>query len=176
MDWKALTATVAPWIATALGGPAAGMAVRAVAAALGVDAKTTEDAQAAILGATPDQLLALKKADQDFAVQMQSLGFKNQADLEKIAADDRASARAMQLGHPSFVPAALSLAVVVGFFGELTAMMVWPDKSSDSQVLNLMLGTLGAALVQVMNYWFGSTAGSMAKSQLLAQSTPAKGA
>ena len=80
MDWQALLKTVAPWIGTAIGGPLGGMALSAAASALGVSDKTAEGLKAALAGTTPEQMLALKKADQDFALQMQALGFKSEAD------------------------------------------------------------------------------------------------
>ena len=96
MDWTGLIKIVAPWIGTALGGPLGGMAVEAAANALGVSDKTADAVKAAISGATPEQLQALKKADQDFALQMQALDFKNIADLEALAAADRKDARDLQ--------------------------------------------------------------------------------
>src|SRR4051794_24989640 len=84
---------VAPTIATAFGGPLAGQAVRWVEGALGLpQLGDKEAAAAAIANATPDQILALKKADQDFAVHLKALDI----DLERIAAGDRDSARRMQ--------------------------------------------------------------------------------
>ena len=86
MDWKDVIKTVAPWIGTALTGPLGGLAVEAAANALGLGEKTTEAIKTSLSGATPEQMLALKKADQDFALQMQALGFKQVTDLEALAA------------------------------------------------------------------------------------------
>ena len=66
MDFTTIIKTVAPWIGTALGGPLGGMAVTAAANALGLSDKTTEGLKTALSGATPEQLLALKEADQAF--------------------------------------------------------------------------------------------------------------
>ncbi|MFO0253092.1 MAG: 3TM-type holin [Betaproteobacteria bacterium] len=86
-DWKSLVATVAPTLATALGGPLAGMATKAIATAvLGRDEATEAELAQALAGATPDQLLALKKADADFAVRMKELDL----DLEKLAGQNAA--------------------------------------------------------------------------------------
>jgi hypothetical protein len=84
--------------AASLGGPFGVMAAAAVGKAIGADKppQGTEDSITNALAtamANPDQLLALKKAEQDFQVKMNEMGL----DLEKIAADDRASARAMQV-------------------------------------------------------------------------------
>lgn len=173
MDWQAIIKTVAPWIGTALAGPFGGMAAEAAAAALGLSEKTTDAIKAALSGATPEQMLALKKADQDFAVQMQALGFKQVADLEALAAGDRKDARAMQIAVRSWVPAALSLAVTVGYFAVLIGMMTSAFKVGDSQALLLMLGSLSTGWGVVMAFWFGTTADSGRKTELLAQSTPA---
>jgi len=169
MDWQSIVKTVAPWIGTALGGPLGGMAVEAAANALGVSDKTTDAVKQALAGVTPDQMLALKKADQDFALQMQSLGFKQVTDLENIAANDRKDARAMQIALRSKVPAALSFIVTVGYFGVLTGMMSKWFTVSDSQALLLMLGSLSTAWGMVMAYWFGTTADSGRKTEMLAK-------
>lgn len=111
MDWKSIVSTVAPWIGTALGGPLGGLAVSAIADALGLSENTTEAIKTAVSGASPEQMLALKKADQEFALRMQELGFKQIADLEAIAAADRKDARDMQKTARSPIPALLSVMV-----------------------------------------------------------------
>ena len=58
MDWKSVISTVAPWIGTTLGGPLGGLAITAVAEALGLSDKTEDAIKAAITGATPEHLLA----------------------------------------------------------------------------------------------------------------------
>jgi hypothetical protein len=168
MDWQAILKTVAPWIGTAVFGPLGGLAVEAASNALGLSDKTTDALKQAISGATPDQMLALKKADQDFALQMQALGFKQVADLEAIAAGDRKDARDMQKVTRSIMPAILSIVVTVGFLGLLTGMMLGVLKVSDSQALLLMLGALGAAFGAVMQFWFGTTHDSGRKTDIIA--------
>lgn len=118
-------------------------------------------------------MLALKNADQQFALQMQALGFKQVTDLEAIAAGDRKDARAMQVSKPSPVPAMLSFLVTVGYFGILVGMMTGKLVVSDSQALLIMLGSLGTAWGGVMAFWFGTTRDSSRKTELLAQSAPA---
>lgn len=168
MDWQAIIRTVAPWIGTALGGPLGGLAVDAVANALGIGEKTTEAVKNALSGVTPEQMLALKKADQEFQLQMQALGFKQLSDLEAIAAADRKDARDMQKITRSIMPAMLSVIVTGGFLGLLTGMMLGVLKVSDSQALLLMLGALGAAFGAVMQFWFGTTHDSGRKTDMMA--------
>ena len=174
MDFISILKTVSPWIATAMGGPLGGLAVEAAANALGVPEKTTDAVKQALAGVTPDQMLALKKADQEFALDMQTLGFKQITDLEVLAAGDRKDARAMQVQTRSRVPAILSIGVTLGYFAVLVGMMTKLFTVSDSQALLLMLGSLSTAWGVVIAFWFGTTADSGRKTELLAQSTPVK--
>lgn len=167
MSFADVFKTVAPWIGTALAGPLGGMAVEAAANALGVSDKTTDSIKQALSGATPEQMLALKKADQDFSLQMQALGFKQISDLEAIAAGDRKSARDMQASLRSKVPAFLSFIVTIGYFGILVGMMMKLLVVSDSQALLIMLGSLSTAWGMVMAFWFGTTADSGRKTDML---------
>jgi hypothetical protein len=73
-------ATLAPTVASMLGGPLAGTAVTALEGLFGITpaAGASVDDRAAALApavaaATPDQVLALKKADYDFQVQMATI-------------------------------------------------------------------------------------------------------
>lgn len=174
MDWQSIIKTVAPWIGTAIGGPLSGMAVEAAAKALGATEKTTDAVKQAISGVTPEQMLAIKQADNDFALQMQALGFKQVADLEALASSDRKDARSMQVSQRSRVPALLSIVVTIGYFGVLIGMMLGWLRVSDSQALLLMLGSLSTGWGVVMAFWFGTTSDSGRKTELLAQSGPVK--
>ena len=174
MDWKSIVSTVAPWIGTALGGPLGGLAVSAIADALKLSENTTEAIKTAVSGASPEQMLALKKADQEFALRMQELGFKQIADLEALAAADRKDARDMQKTARSPIPALLSVMVTFGYFGVLVGMMTGALKVSDSQALLIMLGSLGTAWGGVMAFWFGTTSGSQHKTELIAKAPAVK--
>ena len=93
MNWKNLLGSIAPTFATALGGPMAGMAVKALSGALlGHEDATEADIGLAMANASPSDLLKIKEADNAFKLEMQ----KNGIDLEKIAADDRANGRGMK--------------------------------------------------------------------------------
>lgn len=171
--------TLAPTIATVLGGPLAGGAVTALESVFGItptpDA-STDDRQstlaAAISGATPEQLAAMRKADQDYAVAMAQAGFKDTETLAGLAVQDRASARAMQISTKSWTAPFLALFVTLGFFGVLGVMMFCTLPQATHDALMLMLGSLGTAWTGVIAYYFGSSAGSDRKTELLAQSTP----
>ena len=156
---------VAPTIATALGGPLAGLAVEAVSKALGVsqdEAKSMMDEGKM----SADQIAQVKVAEIELQKQAQSLGL----DFEKLAVDDRKSARDMQSNTKSWIPGALAIFVTVGFFGILFALMMGYAQKSDE--LMIMLGSLGTAWTGIISFYFGSSAGSQRKDELLHQSTP----
>lgn len=173
MDWTKLVSTVAPWIGTALGGPLGGMAVEAAANALGLTDKTVDSVKQALAGVTPDQMLALKKADQDFALQMQALGFKNVADMESIAAGDRDSARRMQTAKPSPVPALLTCFVVGAFTATLILLLKFDVPATNRDIVVYMIGQLSGGFTSALAFWLGTTRDSGRKTELLAQSAPA---
>lgn len=173
MDWKTIIGTVAPWIGTALGGPLGGAAIGAVADALGLSDKTEASIKAALSGVTPEQMLLLKNADQAFAIKMQELGFENMEKMASLAVDNTKDARAMQSTTRSRIPAVLAVIITCGFFGILVGMLRGDLTATDNQALLIMLGALGAAWGAVVNFFFGSTAESGRKTELLAQA-PAK--
>lgn len=161
-----------PWIGAAASGnvPAlVAMAASAVGDALGADVAASGEAiAAAVAGATPEQLAALKQADNDFAVKMKQLDFSTVTELEKIAAGDRDSARRMQIELKSKTPHVIACAVVGAWIViQFTLLFVVVDSEMRDLVARL-LGTLDAALMLVLAYFFGSTAGSSRKTELLA--------
>lgn len=88
--WKDIVSAVAPVLGTAIGGPFGGLAARAISqAVLGKPDGSEKELAAAIEGASPETLAAIKKADQDFELRMQELGI----DLERVHQQDRSSAR-----------------------------------------------------------------------------------
>jgi hypothetical protein len=166
-DWKSLVRTVAPSIASVFGTPLAGMAVKAVAdAVLGPEeAKENPEKklEAALATANPELLQKIKQADQDFKLKMGQLGI----DLEKVAAEDRASARAREIAVRDRTPQILAFAYTLGYFALLFVVMFHdlPDAAHD--LLNTLIGVLSAAQVGIMTYYFGSSAGSARKTELL---------
>ena len=163
MDWTKIIATVAPWIGTALGGPLGGMAVTAAANALGLGEKTTDAIKAAITGATPEQLLALKEADQNFELQMRSLGFQNVKDMEAIAAADRDSARKMQMENKSNMPAIITSGVLSSFIGMAMALFFIPIPDPNRDQIIFMLGQLSGFTGSAIAFWLGTTRSSQTK-------------
>jgi len=165
MDWLK---QIAPTIATAFGGPLAGMAVTAISKAIGVDPDKVED-MISSNKLSAEQIAQLKVAEIELQKQAQELGLN----FEKLAVDDRKSARDMQAATRSVVPPILAAIVTVGFFGIL-GMMLTGKVDSSNPALMMMLGSLGTAWTGIIAYYFGSSAGSQAKTDLLSKAQPIK--
>ncbi|MBF0418339.1 MAG: hypothetical protein HQL86_08845 [Magnetococcales bacterium] len=170
-DWISIVQSVAPTIATALGSPLAGLGVRALSEALlGHPNGSESDVAQAVEMATPDQLLAMKKADQEFAVKMKELDI----DLEKAYLDDVADARAT-FGHDNKVFwvgivtlltfAGLVLLVLLGAFRILTDGITIEQATMTVvvAVISAIVSTAGSNAQTVINWWFGSSKTSAEK-------------
>lgn len=163
-----------PWIGAAATGniPAlVAMAAAAVGDVIGVkvDADTRSIA-AAIQGATPEQLVALKQADNDFAMKMRELGYKEVTELAKIDADDRNSARRREVdAGDSWTPRLLSAIVLIGWFVVQGYILTNTVDADMREIVMRSLGTLDMALGLVLGYYFGSSSSSRIKDAALAK-------
>ena len=166
-----------PWIVGALPIPgiAQKLALEAIGAATGKTPKDADEASDALHNATPGQLAALKAADQAFAVRMRELGIQEVADLARLTMEDRSSARAMQTqlrGWTMPVLTFLIVIVTVSAEGWVLIHGLPRDMTPDAIVIvGRILGTLDAALMMVLGFHFGSSAGSDKKNALIEKLT-----
>jgi hypothetical protein len=163
--------------AAAIGGPFGVMAASVAGKAIGAD-KTPDpsvDSIANVIATAmtdPVQRAALLKAEQDFQAQMAELGYKHAEEMEQTAAADRANARQREISLKDRIPAVLALVVTFGFFGVLAYMLFRSIPPSGHDSMLLMLGSLSTAWTAIVAYYFGSSAGSDRKTELLAQAPP----
>ena len=160
MDWLK---QIAPTIATAMGGPLAGMAVSAISKAIGVDPDKVGDLISSNK-LSADQIAQVKIAEIELQKQAQELGLN----FEKLEVEDRMSARDMQSRTRSLMPPILAGAVTIGFFS-IMVMMFFNKIDSGNPAILMMLGSLGTAWTGIIAYYFGSSAGSADKTALLSK-------
>lgn len=168
-----LLGTLAPTIASVIGGPLAGSAVGALVKALGMpDGSTPDQVEETILKTSdPATYAAIKKADQDYAIQLQQLGI----DAQKVAEQDRASAREREVAVKDKTPRNLAYLIVGGFFTfSGFGVLIYFKESLDANKLALLSAFIGTVLgylvgesKQVIAYYFGSSVGSDKKTDLL---------
>jgi hypothetical protein len=160
VQWKGVVQAVAPALATALGGPLAGAAVVAIGRALGQEAPTEESVSEALATAGPEVLVKLRQADQEFALSMRQADIR----VEEVHAGDRDSARQREAKTgDSATPRALALVVIVAWVVIQYILLTTVVDPSMRELVARVLGTLDAAVMAVLFYYFGSSAGSKAK-------------
>lgn len=128
----------------------------------------------AVNAATPDQLAEYKKIDDDFAVKMQQMGFADKEQLAQITAQDRDSARKMQSATGSRMPGVLAVLAVAAVLVCVGLISVYPTQPSGHDALLMLLGALIAAYKDVYGFFFGSSAGSAEKNEILSQAIQSK--
>jgi|TARA_R110001599_G_scaffold97534_1_gene251504 hypothetical protein len=147
---KGLIGAVAPTIGTALGGPMGGMAANMIADVLGVP-NTPKAIEKAIQEATPEQMLELKKAEQDFELQMKELD----VDVFKLETADIQDARGKF--SKDWTARIMGVAVVGGFMGYIFLVTLQPPEQNSEALINLVLGYLGGLASAVISFYFGAS-------------------
>ena len=147
---KGLIGAVAPTIGTALGGPMGGMAANMIADVLGVP-NTPKAIEKAIQEATPEQMLELKKAEQDFELQMKELD----VDVFKLETADIQDARGKF--SKDWTARIMGIAVVGGFMGYIFLVTLQPPEQNSEALINLVLGYLGGLASAVISFYFGAS-------------------
>lgn len=186
--------TLAPTIATAVGTPLLGGAVSALEGVFGLTPTPNASMQArqdavatAVQGATPEQLAAIRKADQDYAARMADAGFKDKEAIASMqlqetqayvsdTADARhtnaASFRVFVLGCVILATFAVVMgAALYGSYSLLVGNMPIANAAMIGMVggfVGTIIGYTAANAQQVVSFNFGSSRGSDVKSEQMA--------
>lgn len=166
MDWKGIVKTIAPVLGTALGGPLGGAATKFLTGKLlGDEDASEQDLADFVNGASPEQLLHIKQLDQQFEKDMRALD----VDVMKLDQADRASART--LAQNDMRPHIVISAIYTIMYGLVLYMLLDGKVDVPADQMGLVMAVVGiltAAQTQILNFWFGSSAGSKAKSVQMA--------
>lgn len=154
-----------PEVVKALGGEKAEEAAHKVIGAIkDVTGESEQDKAVESVLANPEAGLKLQELLSTERVRFAELAVREQ----EIAAGDRDSARKREAEVKDKTPAILAYLVTFGFFGVL-AFLLWNGKPpAGGDALLVMLGALGTAWGSVVQYFYGSSAGSARKDTLLA--------
>ena len=153
--------SLAPTVATALGGPFAGTAVSALETALGVTGK--DNVEKAVLAGNPDALAKVQVAEDSLKATLASL----KIEAEQLQYADVDSARKREEVLKDWTPTVLATAITIGFFSLLAALMAITIPARNEPVAYALVGALGAGFNQILSYYFGSSKGSADKTQSL---------
>lgn len=173
MDWKSIIGTLAPTVASALGGPLAGAAVTAIGELLGISEPTQDKIKVAIENGslTGEQVSAIRQLELKLKGEEEERGFRY-AELEF---KDRDSARArdsdiVKAGKRNMradVMFVLAVAVICAL-----VWMIWKDQSINEfmkGVVTLVLGRFLGYLDNIYSFEFGTTRGSQNKDSTINQ-------
>lgn len=150
---------VAPTIAmiggTAVGGPAAGGILAALARKLtgSGENESLEDVAADLLG-DPEKL-------QQFRLEARKL------ELEELRVRTLDVQDARKLAQVSVGAAVISFIVVLGYFLCVGAVLTMPIPEGSQNVAYLLLGTMGTGFGMVLTFWLGSSKGSKEKERIM---------
>jgi len=147
---KGLIGAVAPTIGTALGGPMGGMAANVISEVLGVP-NTPKAIEKAVQEATPEQMLELKKAEQNFELQMKEL----EIDVFKLEIQDKQDARGKF--SKDWTARIMGIATLGGFLGYIFLVTIQPPEQNSEALINLVLGYLGGLASAVISFYFGAS-------------------
>ena len=147
---KNIVGAVAPTLGTALGGPMGGMAANMISEVLGVP-NDQKSIQKAIQNATPEQMLELKKAEQQFEVQMKELD----VDVFKLETQDKQNARSMF--SKDWTARIIGLFTIGGFLGYIFLVTLQPPEQNSEALINLVLGYLGGLASAIISFYFGAS-------------------
>jgi len=147
---KNIVGAVAPTLGTALGGPMGGMAANMIAEVLGVP-NNPKSIEKAMAEATPEQMLELKKVEQDFEVKMKEL----EVDVFKLETEDIQDARGKF--SKDWTARIMGIATVGGFLGYIFLITIQPPEQNSEALVNLVLGYLGGLASAIISFYFGAS-------------------
>ena len=147
---KNVVGAIAPTLGSALGGPLGGQAASVVAQVLGCSPEPKAINQA-IQSATPEQMLELKKAEQQFEVQMKELD----VDIFRLETVEKQDAR--KNFSKDWTARIMGIAVVGGFMGYIFLVTLQPPEQNSEALINLVLGYLGGLASAVISFYFGAS-------------------
>lgn len=158
-DLIAMVKGIAPGIATALGGPLAGVAVSALSKQLGV--KDEVNAVMEAITADPEAEAKIKQLEHD----------KFKAILADKANAREREARVVESQNAPLINKVVTPALALGVTGlsfVLFAVLIFVEvKPEAKDILIYILGVLSAAVTQILSYYFGSSVGSKDKDDQL---------
>lgn len=164
MNWLETLKTLAPTVATALGGPLAGAAVSALGGILGVP-----DATQATIGnlfkdgqLTAENLAEIRKLELQYQNDEKERGFK----YSELEFKNQDSARQMQIATHSKMPGTLTILVTIGFFSILALLFFHPELKGN-EIVMVMVGQLSAVWAGCVSFYTGTTYSSASKNSLL---------
>lgn len=108
-----------------------------------------------------------QQAEEKFKTALGELGIKTVEELERIALADRDSARKREMTVKDRMPMILAVSVNVAFFAVVGALIFRTVPNESRDILLTLVGVLAASWKDTYGYYFGSSAGSARKDEII---------
>ena len=153
MKLGGLLKSLAPTIASAAGGPMAGMAVKMAASKLGLPENTTANEIEDLIEREPEKAVLVKQADQDFKNRIREM----EIDLEsfKTELEDRKSAR--ESFGADWTPKVFSISALLLYGSYVMVVTLFEHSQQSETVISLVLGQLSGILGTAAAFFYGSS-------------------
>ncbi len=155
MKLGGLLKSLAPTIASAAGGPMAGMAVKMAAKKLGLPDTATANEIEDLIEREPDKAVMVREADKDFKNRIREM----EIDLEsfKTEVEDRKDAR--QNFASDWTPKVFSVLTLLLYGGFVMIVTLLPHDQNDETIISLVLGQLSGILGTAAAFFYGGSSG-----------------
>lgn len=147
---KSVLGALAPTLGAAVGGPLGGQAGAIISKVLGVP-NNPKSIETAMNNITSEQMVALKKAEKDFELQMKQL----EVDIYKLETEDIQDAR--EKFSNDWTPKFLGILSVLGFFGYIGLVTIFPQPDESDDIVLLVIGSITGIATAVISFYFGSS-------------------
>lgn len=169
MDWKAVLGKIAPTVAVALGGPLAGGVVEVIGDLLGISDPTQDKIKSAIEQGqlTGQQIADLKTLELKLQAEERERGFR----YVELEFKDREGARRANVDGGTMKQLFwLSFWLITTvLIAELCVLWLGIPHGVPEIIVGRVLGMLDSVAMQVMNFWYGTSSGSVRKTDLISQ-------
>ena len=154
MKLGGLLKSLAPTIASAAGGPMAGMAVKMAAQKLGMPDATANEIED-LIEREPQKAVLLKEADKDFKDRIREM----EIDLEsfKTEVEDRKDARSKFSGD--MTPKLFCILALMLYGAYVMTVTILPHDQNDETIISLVLGQLSGILGTCAAFFYGGSNG-----------------
>ena len=152
MKLGGLLKSLAPTIASAAGGPMAGMVVKMAAQKLGVPDATANEIED-IIEREPEKAVLLKEADTEFKDRIREM----EIDLESFKSELEDRQHARETFKNDWTPKVFGILALLLYGAYVLTVTIMPHDQNDETIISLVLGQLSGILGTMAAFWFSGS-------------------
>ena len=156
MKLGGLLKSLAPTIASAAGGPMAGMAVKMAAKKLGLPDSATANEIEDLIEREPEKAVLVKQADSEFRSKIREMEINLESFKTEVA--DRKDARTKF--STDWTPKVFSILTLLLYGGFVVIVTLMPHDQNDETIISLVLGQLSGILGTAAAFFYGGSNGN----------------